>query len=87
MPRFLNRIAYLKDVREEDVRGWQETAGRWDRACIRPKEGYLRAEGLTFFVFYVVQVDFEGSNGNQYFCDGDSERGDEKQKGEAENID
>ncbi len=73
MPRFLNRIAYLKDVREEDVRGWQETAGRWDRACIRPKEGDLRAEGLTFFVFYV--------------CDGDSERGDEKQKGEAENID
>lgn len=77
MPRFLNRIAYLKDVREEEdkrmVRGWQETAGRWDRACIRPKEGDLRAEGLTFFVFYVVQVDFEGSNGNQYFCDGDSE--------------
>lgn len=57
---------------ERIVRGWQETAGRWDRACIRPKEGDLRAEGLTFFVFYVVQVDFEGSNGNQYFCDGDS---------------
>ncbi len=81
-------ISYLKDVRDEEgermARDSQATGqGGW----IRQKEKDLRAAGLTFFVFYVVKVDFEGSYGNQYFCDGDSERGYQKQERESEHID